>query len=556
MSAPVKQDAAFRWTENGQDYLHYLGSKLRRPVADTWQQVHGWTSPDGTTIRRIAIGSGVEDLRAQIRYDGMTDSLRRFMAAARRGAALEYFPSLANPSESYPCVLMSDDGIELDQDFWWNRRNAVNVVLRRIDSGNWLGVLVGSLFYWKAGNLLPGLVFTRSGTVGPYVGSNGLLQNEGTADVFRTDWVDTDGDGLVDAPTTLLGPAATNLVDEDDLTAWATSGTPVVTASVDDPAGGTDAFTVEDDDGAAVEYIERVVTFTDGARAVVFVVRENTMPASGVQALQIRDTTAGVNRLVLDITGWVNGEPTVAATIGSLLDKRPVGGGFWAVYGQAVGVVGSGSNRARLVPAGTSAQTGSIDVYRVNAFDTAIPPALPLDASGVLAAEKMTAPPGFTMDDIRAAGAVTFYTSWIERGTAYDTTTATRYWQVGNTVRLLLFSNTLGDGTIDATLSEVGGATAQSSPSAVIPIGSPAEARLVVYLDPADDLWKVLCGVSVDGAAEVLGSVATFGATLPDFDVDLMTFGSSHDATVQAPVSLEEIKVVRGVKTLAEMRAA
>jgi hypothetical protein len=156
--------------------------------------------------------------------------------------------------------------------------------------------------------------------------------------------------------------------------------------------------------------------------------------------------------------------------------------------------------------------------------------------------------------DIRAAGGATFYQEWVERGTAWVAGSSTRYWQVGDDVRLLLFSGTAGDGTIDGSLTQDGGGSAQSSPSAVVPIGSPAEARLVVYLDPADDLWKVQCGVSVESAAEVLGSVATFGATLPDFDADLITFASAHNATVQAPVGLRRIKGIGGVYTMAEMR--
>jgi hypothetical protein len=169
-------------------------------------------------------------------------------------------------------------------------------------------------------------------------------------------------------------------------------------------------------------------------------------------------------------------------------------------------------------------------------------------------AEKMTKPPGFTMADIRAAGGATFYTSWIERGTAYDDTSSTRYWQVGDDVRLLLFSGSSGDGTIDGSLFEAGGINANSAPSAVVPLDKPAEARLVVYLDPADDLWKVQLGVSVDGAAEVLGSVATFGATLPDFDEDLLTFAGGHDSNVQAPVGLRTITGARGVYTMDQMR--
>mgnify|MGYP000241746303 CR=1 FL=1 len=100
MSAPIRGDAGIRWTESGQDYLHYLGDKLRKPVTDITQVVHSHESADLTAIRRVSIGSGVEELRAVIRWDGQSDSLRRMIAAGRGGAELEYFPSRASRSGS------------------------------------------------------------------------------------------------------------------------------------------------------------------------------------------------------------------------------------------------------------------------------------------------------------------------------------------------------------------------------------------------------------------------------------------------------------------------
>lgn len=222
--------------------------------------------------------------------------------------------------------------------------------------------------------------FTRSGTVGPYTDSDSLLKSA-AANVYRREWLwlDTWALGnLPDTPALLLEAAATNLVTSDDLTAWTQSGTPVITGGKTDPAGGTGAYTVEDNNGAAEEYITRSIALTDGTRTAVFVVRQKTMPASGVQSLTI---IGAAIRLELNISAWVSGAPTVAASVGTYLGKRYIGNGYWALYGLTTTVVGADSNVVRIHPAATAAQTGSIDVYRVNAYNSASPGWSILDAS-------------------------------------------------------------------------------------------------------------------------------------------------------------------------------
>lgn len=387
MSAPKSGDAAIRYTENGQDYLHHLGHPLHRPVADISQVVHTWRSADLTTERRIAIGSGVHDLRAVIRWDGQTESLRRFLASARRGASLEYFPSLSNPSESYPCSLLDDSGAELDDDFWWDRRNALNVVLRRTDGGSWVGVTEGSLFYYTAGNDLPGLTFTRSGSVGPYTDEDGVLQSA-AADVFRTEWLhDLDGLGLFNAPALLVEAARTNLISDDDITQWAINGSPVRTATDGPDGGASSAYTVEDNDGGTQEFVISPTiaasTFTGAEKAsCVFVVRENTHPGTGGQDLLLRDVDASLARLQIIIDNWTDGEPDISgAATGTYLGKRYVGNGYWAIYGRTTTLTSTNEHVAWVRPAGIVSGQGSIDVYRVNVFDPDTPSRSILDAS-------------------------------------------------------------------------------------------------------------------------------------------------------------------------------
>lgn len=160
-----------------------------------------------------------------------------------------------------------------------------------------------------------------------------------------------------------------NIQKEDDLTAWGTSGTPVVTSGVSDPWGGTDAYTVEDNDSGGVEWIEEPPGFTgDGQKCAVWAVRENTTPASG-HFMVIYDNTAGTYRLRVTISGWTNGEPDLNAVNGSVLKKEEIGNGYWAVYCQSTSITAANDNQIWVRPASTSPQTGKIDVYRVWAFD-------------------------------------------------------------------------------------------------------------------------------------------------------------------------------------------
>jgi hypothetical protein len=402
--------------------------------------------------------------------------------------------------------------------------------------------------------------FTRSGIVGPYTDENGLLQNEATPNVFRTDWQ------YGGRPALLLEPATTNELlrsEQLDNAAWTKSACSVLAGQSFGPDGLSGLDRIIEDGTSAQHFVSQSVTgmtadavhalsgfSTPGTRTWVRLVMQNG--ANNVEAWF--DVATGVVGTTQD-----GGTGTFVRAY-----VEDWGGGLYRCV--LVGSVGNGATTvtasARLATGdgvgtyagdGTSAlQAGYLQLEDNKQFATSY--VATVTATATRAVEKMTAPPGFTVADIRAAGGATFYQEWVERGTAWVAGSSTRYWQVGDDVRLLLFSGTAGDGTIDGSLTQDGGGSAQSSPSAVVPIGSPAEARLVLYLDDDDD-WKVQCGVSVDGAAEVLGSVATFGATLPEFDEDLMTFAANHDANVHAPVGLRAIKGVPGNRSLAEMGA-
>lgn len=237
---------------------------------------------------------------------------------------------------------------------------------------------------------------TRAGAVGPFVGKGGIRR--ASADRLRVDWLDMDGDGILDTPAFLAEPARTNLVTEDDLTLWGTVGTPVV-STTDGPDGGTSsAYTVEDDNASGDEYVTspNLSAFGSGGfKGVVFVIRENTHPGGAdVQTLVLRDTTAGAMRLDLWITGFTDGQPIVTENVGSLLDMRPVGHGYWALYGLSTSVTAVNTHQAWVTPTSSSDDVGSIDVYRVNVFDDFSLQSI-VSASEVKAVETIDVPVGF-----------------------------------------------------------------------------------------------------------------------------------------------------------------
>lgn len=223
MSAPIKQNAGFRWTDSaGNQHMHYLGAKLLRPVQNKVQPVHSFESADLTTRRDVAIGSGVYDLSALVRFDGNPASLSELIAAGRAGATLEYFPDLSAPALSFPCRLQDAPDIGPDSKLWWQRRVEVPIRLRRVDGGDWTAVIEEPLLYYRGGMLPAGFTFTRTGAA-MTVDENGLLVS--VADGLpRTWWLDLDGDGVMDTPALALERASQNeaLSSEDmnDGTAW------------------------------------------------------------------------------------------------------------------------------------------------------------------------------------------------------------------------------------------------------------------------------------------------------------------------------------------------
>jgi hypothetical protein len=387
-----------------------------------------------------------------------------------------------------------------------------------------------------------GYTATRSGTVGPYVDFDGVLR-AAAANIPRVDW--QDGDAYL-----LLEATRTNLVTSDDFSAWTAVQSPTVTGSVSDPAGGTGAYTIHDSGAGNLEYIYHGVTFTgDATTTAVFVVRENTMPASGSQDLLIVDATAGLSRLRLKITAWSNGEPTVTASTGTYLGKREIGNGYWALYGEATGVVVGNTNRLRIEPANSNSVSGSIDVYRANAYNNNVPGFSILDASEFRRADS------FYADFPYPPQAMTLYVKFVERGTlAGAIPSSERVVHIGSTSsvgypRFLLYAHP--DGVYkcahdNGTTTVVAGTTSTLSATSY---GDVVELRGVLNAD-----GSVTIGQSINSGTEETSTdstAVTLGTAWADTRIWINSVGSAFYGVSQ----YRSVKVARGAKTMAEMRA-
>ena len=390
--------------------------------------------------------------------------------------------------------------------------------------------------------------YTRTGTA-RYGTATGTLALA-AANVLRRDWLWADGTyvGLPDTAAGLIEAARTNLVDTDDISAYTDSGTPVITASIDDPAGGLTAYRVEDNSGAASEYKYRTVTFTgDGVKSLIFVVREATMATSGNQQLGLWDNSASANRLVLAISAWTAGVPTVAASTGTYLGKRYVGNGYWALFAQTSSVTAANTNRVELVPAVTAAATGSLDVFRVNAYNSTVPDWSVLDASEARGAS--TWYQDYTAVPQTMTGLLDFVEATVPGNFADD-----RLFQIGNAAdtgaRLQVYRASGGDSYTVGHINAAGGAGVSATVDINPSWGNRIRIRWVlnsdgsVLIGAAKDTGAGFGSESVSSASSALALSANWG----DFRAYL-----SHPA-VAGSAAYINAKVVTGVRTMAEMR--
>jgi hypothetical protein len=379
-----------------------------------------------------------------------------------------------------------------------------------------------------------GYTATRSGTIGPYVDFDGVLR-AAAANIPRVDW--QDGDAYL-----LLEAARTNLVTSDDISAWTNNATGMsVNSSISDPAGGTGAYDIVGDGTVTTQGKYTTVSFTGNAvKSALFVVKEDTMPASGVQSLTVYDQSAAQFRLRLDITAWSDGQPTITETTGTHLGSQYIGNGFWAVYGQTTSVTAANTHFV-IVYSNRSASAGTITVYRANVFDATVPSYSILDASETRNADS------FYADFPYPPQEMTVYAQWHEAGTAFISGSPSIV-EVGDfatdgTIQIRR-DNSSGDGRYDCALQSLGSHVSLSEPSATVTYGDSVE-----FVAQVASSGAVTGIMSVNGAAIVTGSAGSTRSLPASFTNNRVKIGDEGVSAIRS------VKVARGIKTMAQMRA-
>lgn len=548
MVAPLTQDALFRWTEDGQTFYHYLGAKLRRQASNPVERVHEFVSADFKTTRRVTIGSGpVYDLSATIRYDGQPDRLEDFIAAGLRGAAISYMPSASNPSVAIPCEMVTAGKIQPDQQTWFQGRHQVDVVLRRTEGGRWSQALMNSLFYYRAGNPMPGLTFTRTGLAW-YMDEGGVYQSA-AEDIHRVDW--SSGE-----PELLLELAATNdLLDSADVDVgdanWTQAGGAWTTAvGVSAIAGGV--CTEYSNDGVTGSHgvSQGGLTLVSGAVVASAIIEQGDATESSIG---LRDATAAgwIARAVYD---WSTGVISVVdSSVGSATGARartlravgPNGGKLVRVevYGVADNPGNTGS--VFLYPTGTSANANNAFVHHMQHEDGSVATSPIVTSGSAVTRNNETMYATFAS----APQAMTVYAQFREIGSASDGGFA--LFQVGSSnggdePRLGVFTES-ANGRYRAHYETVAG-TAQATPA--VDVAWDEDGEVIATLSAAG---QIAAAVSAGGAAETTGTGGTLA--LPAAWADTRVYLNSLGNFNRGLSALRSLKIATGVKSLAEMRA-
>tara|TARA_Y100000593_G_scaffold88497_1_gene170918 strand:+ start:5132 stop:6364 length:1233 start_codon:yes stop_codon:yes gene_type:complete len=377
--------------------------------------------------------------------------------------------------------------------------------------------------------------FTRAGAVETYVGGSGRVV-KADANIPRVSW----NDGT---PSLLIEKSFTNLVSSDNFdSGWSDEGGAPTVAATTDPAGGSTAYSITDSDGSAARGKKLTCSFTDdGTKGIVFVVRDRTAPGSGGQQIGVKEGSTW--RMLLTIT-WSNGVPSVTATNGTYLGQRYVGNGYYAIYGAAPSVDASETNTIQLFPAATASQTGAFDVYRVNAYNAVVPPYSIFDTG--VTSETET----FYADFVAPPQAMTVYAKFQDAGTLASSTQGIVH--IGGSgattgARFQILSpsasayGVLHGNGVDASI------TANITSSAVW--ANVVELRGVLNAD-----GSILIGQSLDSGTETTNSTATIRSLASAWNDSRIYIGSRGAATQGVGV-YQAVKVARGVKTMAEMRA-
>lgn len=410
--------------------------------------------------------------------------------------------------------------------------------------------LAGGQCLQKYGTIVRGVTPTvsRTGTNATMVGPDGRILSA-AANTARVEWLDLDGDGVLDTPALLQERAQTNLVSSWDLTSWSTVGSPTVTGSITDPAGGTAAYEVDDDDGGVLEGVSTPSDLgfgSDGEKGVAIALR-----AAGATVntdIQVRDITAGStarHRIRVAFTDGVPATPTTASGAGTAFAPQPLYDDWWLIRFTAENIVAANDNRLDLWPATAVASgTGTMQYYGPTVVDSpAISSLIP--AAATRNADLVSAP--FYVPPT----ALTAYVKFQRRDRHLDTPV---YLQIGGTAasanRLLVFVSGTDDQLYTSLIS--GGSTVAQS---VTPNGLD-DFEVGEVLAVLED-GTLTTSLRVDGGAVTPDASPATGFALPTaWTLPIVHVGGLGSAANQATSPIIAAKIALGSYTMDEMEAA
>ena len=350
----------------------------------------------------------------------------------------------------------------------------------------------------------------------------------------------------------LIEPAGKNLAlqSEDFGTTWTTAGTPTRTAAAHTAAGVT-LDLLGDDDGAAVEEYQQVVTFTGNAvKAISVYVKEGTDPPAAGSIVALRDTSAAADRLSATYT-WVAAVPSVVAATGSYLGSQALKDGVYRLFFATTAVTAGNTNRIDVRPAGTSAETGNVYVGGVQAEDAPAPTSYIKTTTATVA--RAVEALSFTSSVPATPAALTALADYYDQGGGDAGAAAYVFWlgDAGVTDPSLALRQRAADGFEELEHDNNVDAPVNIPAAAAATYGQRVEAACQLLATGAVQLHEALGGGSFTDHGASSAPAAGLGSAWAG---TVITIGAAGDGSAWNPIALRALRISAGIVTGANMR--
>lgn len=549
--------ASIVWTDpgTGTERVVLLDVPLRDLRPGYSQTAYTSESLDKTAIATITVGEGAHELVGMVRYEDNPQGLLDMVQVGATNTTLTYIPDLADPDQAYSVKLISPRSVEaltldLDRQRALFGEMEVELRFRQTDETAFTELYDGTLvlFAYTAGNSLVDGTFSRADTA-TYAGKGYGTVTSAASGKARVHWMDTDSDGIRETPTLLLEGASTNLIVESSNfgTTWTNSGT-ALTSGQSDPAGGTSAYSINDDSALAAESVSITPTFTTDAvsKSIALFVKAGTATTTVVQ---LQDTTAVADRLLVSIAWSTGGVPTPTASTGTLVGTVRHPSGWYRILCRTTAVTVANTNTLFLYPAGTTmANTGTCLFYGVQAENALNPSSYIPTAGGT---------------DTRVTDSLTFpFSARVQSMTLYVRVAQSGTLPYASSNSGIVSIGTSGAGTKLELRNAGGGATVECAASATSGAVTPGatHGQVVEYVawlryTPATRTSTTQVQAAVAGVLGTAGSVSAAGAMSDTFGSALLYLGrAGGGATQTTQLPFTHVRVARGIQDMLTMR--